>query len=146
MSFRGIDPTDARGHLIAYDLVADKVVWKRSYEPSIDSMALTPDGRKLYMPCGEERGDCDTGLCLTRRTATRSDASRCMRAPTTRLSGSAGGGPTSLARCTIGWRSSTRRTDRVVRWVGPFGDSIRPFTVSRDGRLVFVHGQFPLGF
>src|SRR5262245_65656363 len=59
VSFWGDSYLKGVGYLLAYDLVSDRVVWRRSYKPSIDSMALTPDGRKMYMPCGEERDACD---------------------------------------------------------------------------------------
>ena len=47
---------------------------------------------------------------------------------------------------TTAWRSSTPRTERIARWIGPFGDSIRPFTVKRDGSVVFVTVNFLSGF
>ena len=98
VSFLGADETDGVGYLIAYDLVADKVLWRRSYEPSIDSMALTPDGRKMYMPCGRGARRLRP-LVRARhdRPATRSDASPCTWAPTTRSCRSTGNGRTSRA-------------------------------------------------
>lgn len=146
VSFRGIDTTDAMGHLIAYDLVADKVAWKRPYKPSIDSMALTPDGRKLYMPCGEEHGDCEHWFVLDAsngdeigRIPMHEGAHNTIVGLSGRLAYLASALHNRLAVVDT-------RTDRVIRWVGPFGHSIRPFTVSRDERLVFATVNLLSGF
>ena len=38
------------------------------------------------------------------------------------------------------------RSDVIDDWIGPFRDSIRPFTIDRDGTLVFVTVDFLSGF
>ena len=38
------------------------------------------------------------------------------------------------------------RSDVIDDWIGPFRDSIRPFTINRDGTLVFVTVDFLSGF
>jgi hypothetical protein len=43
------------GRLLCVDLVTGSPLWERSYLPSADRFALTPDGRKIYFPAGEER-------------------------------------------------------------------------------------------
>src|SRR3954454_9742473 len=45
----GLD-RDAGGKLLAFDLQKERVLWHRTYKPGVDRFALTPDGRKLYMP------------------------------------------------------------------------------------------------
>jgi hypothetical protein len=44
------------GSQLAYDLVAGKIVWTQHYTHGIDSMAITPDGKTIYMPAGENSG------------------------------------------------------------------------------------------
>lgn len=44
------------GSLLAYDLLAQKIVWTKQYNHGIDSMAITPDGKTIYMPAGEISG------------------------------------------------------------------------------------------
>src|SRR5581483_5353082 len=41
------------GCLLAYDLLNDKVLWKRHYPFGTDSMSISADGRTIYMPTGE---------------------------------------------------------------------------------------------
>ena len=48
----GSDNTSG-GSLLAYDIRRDAVVWTRKYRFAIDSMSISPDGKKIYMPTGE---------------------------------------------------------------------------------------------
>src|SRR6266567_6994996 len=41
------------GSLLAYDLRRGRVLWHRTYRFGIDSMAISPNGRWIYMPAGE---------------------------------------------------------------------------------------------
>lgn len=45
------------GRLLCLDLETDKVLWEKAYLPSADRMAITPDGKKIYFPAGEERSE-----------------------------------------------------------------------------------------
>ncbi len=134
------------GYLLAYDLVADKVIWSRSYAPSIDSFSLTPDGRKLYMPCGEERTDCDWWFVI--EAATGEELGRIpMHVGAHNTIVSLDGRHAYLASLKHDRLAVVdTETDRVTRWIGPFGDSLRPFTVNRAQSLAFVNVDFLSGF
>ncbi|HLU46924.1 MAG TPA: hypothetical protein VK116_02530, partial [Planctomycetota bacterium] len=41
-------------HLISIDLLTEKVVWEREYEGGCDRMALSPDGKTIYLPTLEK--------------------------------------------------------------------------------------------
>ena len=45
--------TNGTGAVVAYDLISRKTLWQRSYSTGIDSMAISLDCSKLYMPVGE---------------------------------------------------------------------------------------------
>jgi hypothetical protein len=45
--------TNGSGSVVAYSLISHKKLWQRNYSTGIDSMAITPDCSKLYMPVGE---------------------------------------------------------------------------------------------
>ena len=53
VSYGGDGGSQGNGSLLAYDLVAQKVLWTQNYSHGIDSMAITPDGKTIYMPDGE---------------------------------------------------------------------------------------------
>jgi DNA-binding beta-propeller fold protein YncE len=126
------------GNLLAYDLHSDRVLWRRKYKPSIDSFALTPDGRKVYMPCGEERTDCDYWRVLDARTG--DEIGRiAMHHGAHNTIVSLDGTRAYLASLAHNRLAEVdTRSDRIVRWIGPFGDSIRPFTINRAKTLAFA--------
>ena len=47
------------GHLLAYDLMKNKLLWTRSYSHGIDSHSIAPDCQMIYMPVGELASTCD---------------------------------------------------------------------------------------
>jgi hypothetical protein len=53
ISYGGDGGSNGSGSLLAYDLLAGRVLWQRSYPNGIDSMAISPDGSRIYMPSGE---------------------------------------------------------------------------------------------
>jgi Ig-like domain-containing protein len=53
----GGDNVSVPGSLLKYDLLADSVVWTKSYSFGVDSFAITPHGSTIYMPDGENSGD-----------------------------------------------------------------------------------------
>jgi DNA-binding beta-propeller fold protein YncE len=50
------------GSLIAYDLVRQVVKWIANYSFGVDQMAITPDGKTIYMPHGEDSSDGTTSI------------------------------------------------------------------------------------
>jgi DNA-binding beta-propeller fold protein YncE len=116
------------------------MLWNREYDMGCDRMAIAPDGRLLYVPSFEgpiwRVVDGATGDSLA-TLVTNSGAHNTVFAPD--------GARVYLA----GLRSpllrvADPRTHAVVAEVGPFGNSIRPFTVSGD--LAFVNVNDLLGF
>ena len=128
--------------IAAFDLSTDKLIWNREYEGGCDRLAISPDGKLLYVPSFEGPHwlavDAQTGNVVAKIVTTP--------VRTTRSTG-----PTVIA-CTS--RVCTRRccrlrippTHRVVATVGPFGNSIRPFTINQAQTLCFVNVNELLGF
>src|ERR1700676_79572 len=53
ISYGGDGGRNGNGSVLAYDLVAERVVWMVHLHTDIDSGAVSPDGKRLYMPTGE---------------------------------------------------------------------------------------------
>jgi hypothetical protein len=53
ISFGGDGGGAGNGSVLAYDLVASRVVWEVHLNSGIDSGQVSPDGSKIYMPTGE---------------------------------------------------------------------------------------------
>jgi hypothetical protein len=122
------------------DLVSDRTLWDKALPGGCDRMAITPDGKWLYVPSLEgphwnvvdgASGD------VVRKIELNSGAHN--------TTCSVDGSHVYLA----GLKSPLLRvvdtkTREVVQTVGPFGASVRPFTVSRS--LCFVNVNGLLGF
>jgi DNA-binding beta-propeller fold protein YncE len=128
--------------MAAFDLLTDKMLWNRTYEGGCDRMAISPDGRLLYVPSFEgphwHAVDGRTGDVVA-KIVTDSGAHNTIYG--------ADGTHVYLA----GLRSpllsvADPRTHTVVSRVGPFGHFIRPFTVNAAQTLVFVNVNDLLGF
>jgi DNA-binding beta-propeller fold protein YncE len=128
--------------MAAFDLVTDKMLWNRTYEGGCDRMAISPDGRILYVPSFEgphwHAIDGQTGDVIA-KVVTDSGAHNTVYG--------LDGERVYLA----GLRSpllfvADPRTHTIVGRVGPFGHSIRPFTVNGAQTLCFVNVNELLGF
>jgi DNA-binding beta-propeller fold protein YncE len=120
------------------DLESDKVLWEKRYEAGCDRAAVTPDGKKLYVPTGwwlngEKSGwmviDAANGDLL-KQIPVGSQAHNTVMS----LDGSLvfGGTETML---TV-FRTND---DTIVRSISPIGESgVFPFTVDSANKLAFV--------
>jgi DNA-binding beta-propeller fold protein YncE len=147
---KGIAASAATGRLYvttpkrmaAIDLVTEKMLWNREYDMGCDRMAISPDGRLLYVPSFEgpiwrvvDGATGDSVATVTTNSGAHNtvfglDGARVylagLRSPVLRV--------------------ADARTHAVVGEVGPFGNVIRPFTVSGDQGLAFVNVNELLGF
>src|SRR5262249_55317897 len=128
--------------LYCLDLKTEKVVWDKALPGGCDRLALTPDGKLLYVPSFEGPHwhvvDSATGEIVAKIE------------------------PKSGAHNTIVGLSGTRaylaglkapvlsvvdvQTQKVVSGIGPFSAAIRPFTINAAETLCFVNVNDLLGF
>jgi hypothetical protein len=128
--------------LMCIDLESEKLLWERRYEGGCDRMSITPDGRLIYLPSLESsfwnvvRGE--DGEIVTRIVPNSASHNTIIG-----LKGDqaylAGLHSPHLTIC-----STT--THSILRTVGPFAASIRPFTVNGSETLCFVNVNELLGF
>jgi DNA-binding beta-propeller fold protein YncE len=144
----------ASDELVCFDLRAETVTWRRRYGPSPGSLAVTPDGRMIYLPCRDD-GDwwvlnAATGDVMTKVSVGRGHPPR--------ENPSADSGPFHT------WcnRSGTRMflsvlsvpdvfiadvlTHEVVGAIGDFTRGVNAFAVTADERFVFACVGGLLGF
>ncbi len=128
--------------MAALDLVTEKLLWNREYELGCDRMAISPDGRLLYVPSFEGPTwrvvDGATGDSVA-TIVTNSGAHNTVYGLDGRRVYLAGLRSPVL-------RVADPKTHAVVSEVGPFGQFIRPFTVNGAGTLAFVNVNDLLGF
>jgi len=128
--------------LLCIDLVTEKLLWNRVYDGGCDRMSISPDGSTIYAPNFEGDYwtviDAATGSVVT-RIETHSGSHNTIYG--------LDGKHVYLA----GVRSkllsvADTRTHATTGSVGPFSDSIRPFTVNARQTLCFVNVNGLLGF
>lgn len=145
ISYGGDGGPNGVGSLLEYDLVAGRVVWTKSYSTGIDSMAVSPDGKTIYMPDGELSSDGVWHVIDASSGAQISDVN-------------AGKGPhntivsTSGNRAYLGgrWDNHLQVLDtaanKVIQSIGPLKDTVRPFTINGQQSLAYVTVTGFLGF
>lgn len=126
----------------AFDLLTDRRLWVREYPGGCDRLAISPDGRALYVPSFEGPHwhvvNARTGDVIT-TIVTNSGAHNTVYG--------ADGRRVYLA----GLKSPTltvadARRHRAAGTVGPFGNVIRPFTIDGAQARCYVNVNDLLGF
>jgi DNA-binding beta-propeller fold protein YncE len=141
----GSDQTGGPGHLLAYDLATNSVLWNRTYSFGIDSGAITPDGKTIYMPTGEND---PSGIW---NVLNASDGT-----PIGTVQGGSGAHNTVVSLdgkyAYLAGRDASyltvvdTATNEVLRQIGPLKRGIRPFTVNGTNTLAFTTATGVLGF
>jgi DNA-binding beta-propeller fold protein YncE len=128
--------------IAAFDLQTDRIIWEKQYEGGFDRLAVSPDGKTLYVPTFEgaywDVINASNGDLVT-RLDTGTGAHNTIWAPDGSRVYLAGLQNNFLL---VADPSSNRVTERI----GPFSSSIRPFTVNGSNSLVFVNTNNILGF
>lgn len=129
-------------HLICFDLTTDKMLWEKEYEGGCDRMAISPDGKIIYLPSYEKDYwnvvDALSGEVIT-KVVPRSGAHNTVYGPD--------GKRAYLAGLKSPFLRTTDTTDHtIIKEVGPFSDMIRPFTINGSQTLCFVNINSLLGF
>jgi hypothetical protein len=124
------------------DLLTEKMVWEKELEGGCDRMAISPDGKILYVPSLEGPHwnvvNALTGDPIS-KIVTNSGAHNTIYGADGRFVYLAGLHSPLLS-------VADTRTHTVVKTVGPFANSIRPFTVNAEQTLCYVNVNELLGF
>jgi hypothetical protein len=124
------------------DLLTERMVWEKELEGGCDRLAISPDGKILYVPSFEGPHwnvvDALSGEVLS-RIVTNSGAHNTLY--------SSDGSRVYLAGLKSPLLSvADTKSHSVVKTVGPFGNSIRPFTVNSAQTRCYVNVNELLGF
>ncbi len=124
------------GKVLAYDLVAGTVVWEVTLTTGIDSGQVSPDGKRLYMPTGENSPSgiwniLDTSNGTVLGTIKGGEAAHNTIA-------SADGRFVYLGGRNHNYLDVYNTGTGQVREVGPLEAGVRPFTVNGSNTLAFT--------
>lgn len=155
VSHGGDGGANGTGSLLAFDLRRDKVIWDRAYSFGIDSMAIDPSGRRIYMPDGELSSD---GVWYVLNAATGRQVGRINtgagtgdNGPHNTVVGSSGRyvylGDRNYAKSGSNYLyMASTATDHVIRRMGPLKSGVRPFTVNGRETIAYTTATGFLGF
>jgi hypothetical protein len=128
--------------LMCLDLVSEKLLWERSYEGGCDRMSITPEGGLIYLP-SLEGAFWNVVRALDGEIVTKIVTNSASHNTIIGLKGD----EAYLAglhspHLTV----SSTATHEMIRTVGPFAASIRPFCVDGRQTTCFVNVNDLLGF
>lgn len=144
-SVGGNGGSTGHGTLFAYDLLRNRLRWKRAFPTGTDSLAVTPDGRTLFVPEGERTMD-DLWYVVDARTGEVTHELNAAPGPHNTVVSPDGKlvylGPRNSRFLVV----ASVRTDRIVERVGPLKGGVRPFTVDQGRGLAYTTATGFLGF
>jgi YVTN family beta-propeller protein len=145
VSYGGDGGGNGNGSLLKYDLLTNTVDWKRDYSHGIDSMAITPDGKTIYMPDGELSPN-GTWYVIDANTGNETDT----------INGGSGPHNTIVSlngkHVYLGGRNyrylevADTATNRVIKSIGPLLSGVRPFTINGKETIAYMSTTGFLGF
>jgi DNA-binding beta-propeller fold protein YncE len=146
VSYGGQGGSFGTGSLLALDLRSGNVLWNRDYRSGVDSLAITPDGRTIYLPAGEASNvgtwsivDASDGSVVGTLDGPVG-AHNTIMGPDGRFVYLAGVDTPYL-------EVASTATNAVVRRAGPLnGPGVRPFTIDASQTLAFTTARSFLGF
>ena len=128
--------------MMALDAVTGKHLWDKTFEGGCDRMAISPDGKLLYVPQFEGPKwtvvNAMNGNVIT-TVETKAGSHNTVYSLDGKRVYMAGLKSPLLS-------VADTSTHKVAMTVGPFSDVIRPFTVNGAGTLAFVNVNKLLGF
>jgi DNA-binding beta-propeller fold protein YncE len=124
------------------NLTTEKVLWEKPYEGGADRMAVSPDGKTMYLPSLEKTFwnvvDCETGNII-KKIEVVGRAHNTIYGPSGKYVYLA-----DIASPLL--HVADTKTHTVVKKVGPFGNGIRPFTINSAETVVYATVDSLLGF
>ena len=145
VSYGGDGGSNGTGSLVAYDLIADTVLWNIQYPNGVDSMAITPDGKTIYMPSGE----ADPAGMWFVIDASNGNVTGTIQGgvnPHNTVMSLDGSNVYLLPRASNNVSVVSTATNTIVRTIGPVLDGVRPSTINGTQSLIFMTSTTFLGF
>jgi hypothetical protein len=146
VSYGGDGGANGGGSMLAYDLVGEKTVWTHSYPQGVDSMAITPDGKTIYLPVGEasSASTWDVVEATSGNILTTIQGGQGPHNTIVSLNGEhvyMGGRAASYLTV------ANTSTNQLVKEIGPLlPGGVRPFTINGKETLAFTTATGYLGF
>ena len=124
------------------DLATGKLLWEKNFEGGCDRMAISPDGKTMYLPSFENHFwnvvDCASGDIIKKIEVSRK-AHNTIYGPS--------GKKVYLDDLASPWLYiADPSKHELVNKIGPFANNIRPFTINGKETLAYITIDSLLGF
>jgi WD40 repeat protein len=136
ISYGGDGGVFKTGSVLAYDLVTEKVIWTVNLTTGIDSGQVSPDGKLLYMPTGENDPSGIWNILNTENGAVIGTIQGGASAHNTIASND--GRYVYLGGRDHDYLDVYETSTGKVREIGPLIGGVRPFTVNGSNTLAFT--------
>ena len=146
VAYGGPGGSAGTGSMLAYNLVSGKTLWRRDYQTGVDNIAITLNGRAIYMAVGEA-SDSSTWEIIDPATGKIEGSIQGGSGPHETIVGLDGKHVYLGGVNTPYLEVASTTTRRIVRKVGPLhGPGVRPFTINATQTLAFTTSWNFLGF
>ena len=146
VAYGGPGGSAGTGSMLAYNLVSGKTLWRRDYATGVDNIAITPNGRKIYMAVGEA-SNSSTWEIIDPSNGQITGSIQGGSGPHETIVGPDGKYVYLGGVNTPYLEVASTSTNRIVRRIGPLhGPGVRPFTINAAQTLAFTTSWSFLGF
>jgi hypothetical protein len=132
------------GSVLAYDLVKNTVVWTVHLHTGIDSGQVSPDGKRIYMPTGENEASGIWNILGASNGAVIGTIQGGAGAHNTVVSND--GRYVYLGGRAYKYLDVYDTTTGKVREIGPLVNTVRPFTIDSNRMLAYTTATDFIGF
>lgn len=147
ISYHGDGGTHGNGSMLKYNLLTDTVVWTVDYPFGIDSMAITPDGKTIYMPDGERSYDGTWHILNTSNGSVVGSIFIGAGLAAHNTVVSLDGTHVYLGALNYNYLVEVdTATNTIINKIGPLTNGVRPFTINGTQTLAFTTATNFLGF
>ena len=147
ISFNGDGGAHGNGSLLKYNLLSYSVVWTKNYSFGIDSMAITPDGKKLYMPDGVGSYDGTWHILNASDGSVKGSIFVAIGAAAHNTIVSLNGSHVYMGSINYNYLvEADTATNTIIKRIGPVLNGVRPFTINGTETLAFTTSTNVLGF
>jgi len=146
--------SSVKDELICLDLATDKIVWRKKYGDYADSMQVTPDGKRLYVPFRDEdswwvigaaEGEVIAKIPVGRGKNYEDSPIGSIGPHNTWINPAGTRAYLEVLTLPYVFIADTA-TNKLIGKVGPFSKGVRPFVVTNDEKYVFANVDALLGF
>lgn len=146
VAYGGSGGSAGTGSMLASNLVSGKTRWQRNYSTGVDNIAMTPNGRTLYLAVGES-SDSSTWELINPFNGKIRGSILGGSGPHETIVGADGRYVYLGGVNTPYLEVASTSTGRIVKKIGPlFGPGVRPFTINAAQTLAFTTSWNFLGF